>query len=184
MLIPLEHNLYLRTLSLEDAPELFTLIERNRSHLRQWLPWVDATRTIENTIAFIESALQQKLSNHGFQCGIWYQNKLVGVIGYHTIDWNNKNVELGYWLGKEYEGKGIMTKSCRALIDYAFTEYKLHRVQIRCAVGNHRSRAVIERLGLVQEGIMREAEFLYDHYVDLFIYGITEQEWKSRTDIP
>lgn len=179
MIIPLENDLFLKTLVPEDAFELFTLIDRNRNHLRQWLPWVDATRTIENTIAFIESALQQKLSNAGFQCGIWYYNHLAGIIGYHTIDWGNKNVEIGYWLAKEYEGKGIMTKACRALIDYAFDEYQLHRVQIRCAVENHRSRALIERLGLIQEGIMRQAEFLYDHYVDLYVYGITVDEWKA-----
>lgn len=178
MILPIEHNLFLKTLVPEDAEELFDLIQRNRQHLRQWLPWVDGNQTIEHTIAFIESALQQKLANYGFQCGIWYQSKLAGIIGYHTIDWQNKNVEIGYWLGKEFEGKGIMTKACRTLIDYAFDEYHLHRVQIRCATHNDRSRALIERLGLIQEGVLHHAEFLYDHYVDLYVYGITENTWR------
>lgn len=180
MILPLDHELYLKTLATEDARELFDLIDRNRQHLRRWLPWVDGNQTLDHTIAFIESAIQQKLSNYGFQCGIWYHNKLAGIIGYHTIDWQNKNVEIGYWLGKEFEGKGIMTKACRALIDYAFNEYHLHRVQIRCAVQNTKSRSLIERVGLRQEGILCQAEYLYDHYVDLYVYGITEELWRSK----
>ncbi|HOV98872.1 MAG TPA: GNAT family protein [Bacteroidota bacterium] len=179
MILPISDDLFLKTLSLEDASALFALINKNRHHLREWLPWVDANSTIEHTEAYIESAIQQKLANYGFQCGIWYHNQLAGIIGYHTIDWHNKNVELGYWLGQEFEGKGIMTRACRALIDYAFDEYHLHRVQIRCATGNNRSRALIERLGLIQEGIMHQAEFLYDHYVDLYVYGITEDIWRT-----
>ncbi len=179
MILPVDYDLYLKALIPEHTRQLFELIEKNRQHLRQWLPWIDSNKTIEQTEAFIESAQQQKLANFGIQFGIWYRNQLCGVIGYHTIDWANKSVEIGYWLGKEFEGLGIMTKACIALIEYAFNEYKLHRVQIRCATGNERSRKLIERLGFVQEGILHDAEFLYDHYVDLYVYGMTEYMWKS-----
>jgi ribosomal-protein-serine acetyltransferase len=73
-----------------------------------------------------------------------------------------------------------MTKACRTLVDYAFYEYQLHRVQIRCATGNTKSNAIIERLGFIKEGKTRQAEFLYDLYVDLYIYGMTADEWKAR----
>jgi ribosomal-protein-serine acetyltransferase len=65
-------------------------------------------------------------------------------------------------------------------VDCAFYEYQLNRVQIRCAVGNKKSNAIIERLGFIKEGNTRQAEFLYDHYVDLFVYGMTADDWKSR----
>lgn len=71
-----------------------------------------------------------------------------------------------------------MTKACKACIDYAFNELKLHRLEIRCAVENERSRAIPERLGFTNEGTIREAEWLYDHFVDHVVYGMLEREWK------
>ena len=65
-------------------------------------------------------------------------------------------------------------------MDYAFYKYQLNRVQIRCASGNKKSNAIIERLGFIKEGTTRQAELLYDHYVDLFVYGMTADEWKAR----
>jgi ribosomal-protein-serine acetyltransferase len=69
------------------------------------------------------------------------------------------------------------------LVDYAFHEYRLNRVQIRCATENKKSCAIIERLGFMKEGRIRQAEFLYDHYVDLFIYGMIADQWKVRHSI-
>lgn len=167
----------LRLLEDRHAAELFLLTDQNRGHLRRWLPWVDATTSIEITRKFIKNALKQFSTNRGFQTGIWYQGRLVGVIGYHRIDWFNRKTSIGYWLGASFQGKGLMTKACRALVDYAFGELKLNRVEIRCAAQNKRSRAIPERLGFVQEGISRQAEWLYDHYVDHVIYGMLASEW-------
>jgi ribosomal-protein-serine acetyltransferase len=72
-----------------------------------------------------------------------------------------------------------MTKSCKAFIDYALGELNLNRVEIRCAEGNLKSRAIPKRLGFAKEGIIREAEWLYDHYVNHVVYGILAREWRS-----
>jgi len=93
----------------------------------------------------------------------------------------NKNVEIGYWLAKEFEGKGLMTKSCKVLVDYAFHESKLKRVQIRCATGNVKSCRIPERLGFRKEGLVLQAEYLYGRFVDLVVYGMTDIQW-SRLD--
>ncbi len=168
----------LRLLEEHQAAELFMLTDRNRSHLRRWLPWVDATTSVEVTRKFIKNALKQFATGRGFQAGLWYQSRMAGVIGYHKIDWFNRKTSLGYWLGMEFQGKGLMTKACQAMLDYAFHELKLNRVEIRCATENKRSRAIPERLGFVQEGISRQAEWLYDHYVDHVIYGVLASEWR------
>ena len=161
-----------------DARELFALISANRAYLREWLPWVDSERSVEDTRAFISGALQQFANNEGFQMGIWYKGQLAGVIGYHEIDWGDRKVEIGYWLAESFQGKGLMTKACRALVGYAFDEWKLHRVEIHCATGNKRSCAIPERLGFQWEGVMRDAEWLYDHFVDLVVYSMLEDEWR------
>jgi len=147
--------------------------------LREWLPWVDGSSNSEVTKAFIESTMMQFSSNNGFQAGIWYKDELAGIIGYHGLDWSNKSTSIGYWLGKKYNGKGIMTKACRVLVEYAFLDLKLNRVEIRCAENNHKSRAIPERLGFVNEGLIREAEWLYDHYVSHVVYSMLVKDWKS-----
>ncbi len=175
----IDNEVILKILEDEDAGALFQLMSSNRQHLRQWLPWVDANTSVEHTLSFIKMTKDQRRNNFGFQTGIWYYGKLAGVIGYHPIDWINKNVELGYWIGAEFQGKGIVTRACRFLVGYSFGVLKLQRVQIRCAVGNKKSCAVIERLGFIREGIARQAEFLYGRYLDLAVYSMTAAEWEA-----
>ncbi|KPV42330.1 GNAT family N-acetyltransferase [Alicyclobacillus ferrooxydans] len=165
-------DIHLKLLELQDAKDVFTLTDGNRTYLREWLPWVDSTVTVDDTTAFIQSTLKQFAANHGFQAGILYKHQLVGVIGLHGIHWGNRSSSIGYWLGENFQGNGIMTEACKAAVNIAFGEYGLNRVEIRAAVENHKSRAIPERLGFQQEGICRQAEWLYDHYVDHVIYGM------------
>ena len=71
-----------------------------------------------------------------------------------------------------------MTKCCQTVVSDAFTHLRLHRVVIRCAVENRRSRAIPEHLGFTLEGIARESEWLYDHFLDIAVYAMLENEWK------
>ena len=147
--------------------------------MHEWLPWLDGNTTVDDSRAFIIHAKEQHFSNMGFQAGVWYEQKLAGIAGFHPIDWQNRIAMIGYWLGEEYEGKGIMTESCKLLINYAFDEYDLNRIEIRCASGNSRSCAIPERLGFTKEGIIRDGEWLYDHFVDLFLYSMLAPRWKE-----
>lgn len=171
----------LRLLEERHAGELFALTDNNRNYLRRWLPWVDGNKTVEDTKAFIRRALEQFTRGLSFSAGIWWRGRLVGVIGLHRIDQVNHKTEIGYWIGEEYQGKGLVTRACRAIIDYAFSELKLHRVEIHCALGNERSRAIPERLGFRQEGILRQAARLPNRYDDLVIYGILADEWRDES---
>lgn len=159
------------------AQELFDLVDTNREHLRVWLPWVDYETSVEDSKAFIKSGLRQFAGNDGFQLGIWYKGELAGVIGYHHINWSSRKVEIGYWLAESFQGKGLMTRACQTLATYAFDELELNKVTIECATGNSRSCAIPQRLGFVQEGILRDAEWLYDHYVDHRIFGMLARDW-------
>lgn len=176
--IRIDDDTELRILEERHAQELFNLIDQNRSYLREWLPWLDYEQSVEDTKVFIRSSLQQFVNNEGFQAGIWYKGQLVGGIGYHPINWIQRKVEIGYWLSEDAQGKGIMTRACKTMITYAFEVFDLHRVEIHCATENKPSRAIPERLGFKQEGILREDGWLYDHYVDHIIYSMLEQEWE------
>ena len=176
----IDPDLELRPLAERDAGDIFALVEQNRPYLRQWLPWVDYTRSIEDERAFIRTLQAQYLGDNGFACGIWYQKQLTGTIGYHPIDRVHSQVEIGYWLAAPFQGKGIMTKACGAMVDYAFSALGIQKVVIRCALGNTRSCAIPLRLGFRHEGIVKQGEWLYDHFVDLNLFGMLASEWQAQ----
>ncbi|MBD8026210.1 GNAT family N-acetyltransferase [Ureibacillus sp. Re31] len=167
----LNDELEIRLLEIRHAEELYHLTNQSRTYLREWLPWVDFTKDVDDSKAFIESTLKQFGNNDGFQAGIWYKGNLAGVIGLHHINWVNKSTSIGYWLGEGFQGKGIMTTACKAVIDYCFNELNLKRIEIRVATDNHKSLAIPERLGFEREGCLRSVEWLYDHYVDHVVFG-------------
>lgn len=169
----------LKMLDLQDAQQVYDLTIRSKDTLREWLPFIDYTKSIGDTQNFIQSTMKQFSENNGVQAGIWYEGKIAGVIGFHKIDWNNKSTSIGYWLGDGYRGLGLMTKSVKSFVHYALLDLKLNRVEIRAAVENKKSRAVPERLGFTEEGCVREAEWLYDHYVDHVIYGMLAKDWRQ-----
>lgn len=170
-------HLSLRPLGLEDANELFTLTDANRAYLRQWLPWLDSNLRQEDTCAFIEQKFEKAQLAQEFVSAICYDQVIIGLIGLHNISWNNRSCSIGYWLSAAYWGKGIMTLACHSMIDYSFTTLDLNRIDICCAVDNSRSEAVAKRLGLTYEGTLRDAEWLYDHFVDLKVYSMLRHEW-------
>ena len=176
----LSENTELRLLEERHAQELTDLTDRNREYLRAWLPWVDANRTVEDRKNFIRGTLKQFAENNGFVAGIWHEGRLAGVISYVGIDWDNRTTEVGYWLGEEFQGQGLVTAACRALVDHAFEELGLNRVSIACATENKKSCAIPERLGFRREGVQRQAEWLYDHFVDHVVYAALASEWQTR----
>jgi ribosomal-protein-serine acetyltransferase len=169
-------QIQLRLIELSHVEELFRLIDKNRQHLREWLPWVDANTSTAATAAFVSLSLRKADENQGFTAGIWSQGHLCGMVAHHRIDWTDRCTSLGYWLDASHEGNGIMTRSCRAVIAHAFATLDLHRVVIRCAMENHRSRAIPERLGFALEGIERQSQRLYDHFVDLAVYALLQTD--------
>ena len=175
----IEENLQLKLLTIQDAEELYKLTINSMDHLKEWLPLIASNKKLEDTENFIKTTMKQFTENNGFQAGIWSNSKLVGVIGFHKIDWSNKSTSIGYWLGKGVEGTGIMTKACHAFVNYALTDLLLNRVEIRAAFENTKSCAIPERLGFLQEGRIRKAEWLYDHYVDHIVYGMLAEDWAS-----
>ena len=123
-----------------------------------------------DTTQFIEQQLHRFAKGEALHVTIFYEN-IVGVAGYNTIDQVNKIGYLGYWLGKEFNGKGIMTNVVRYLISVGKEFYSLQKVDIRCATNNKKSRAIPERLGFIHEGTLLRAEKVYDKWYDHEVYG-------------
>lgn len=173
----LRNDLHLQLLEERHTDEVFALIREERDYLRQWLPWVDSTEVPEDTRSFIKSALEQFASNSGFAAGIWSGGRFCGVVGTHKLDWLNRKGEIGYWVARAFQGKGIITAASRAVVTHLFDELDLHRVLIQCAAGNDKSCAVAQRLGFTEEGVAREAQFLHGKFRDLRRFAMLKQDW-------
>jgi ribosomal-protein-serine acetyltransferase len=175
-----ELRLTLRLLKEENAEELFLENDRNRLHLRDWMPWVDDTKCATDTLNFVQRALKAAAEGMQFHYAIYLDDKLVGVVGFNRIEKNNRCATMGYWLAKSQTGKGLMTFAVKALIHEGFEQMDLDRIEARVATGNHASQVVCERAGLKKEGVLRQAEWPYDHYVDLTMNSILNSEWEAK----
>lgn len=168
----------LRTLEEADADELFVLIDANRPYLAQWMPFVGQTRGIADSLAFIRAARRQYEENRGMQLAILDDGQIIGIAGLHAVDWTRRSTSIGYWIAADRQGAGIVTSAVAALLDHAFGRWELTRVEVRAGVLNRRSRAIPERLGFREEGVLRSAERIGTRVIDHVVYAMTAREWQ------
>lgn len=158
-------SLVLRELQLDDAPAIFRALDSQREHFRRWLPFVDATRTVDDSRAFVQTVVD----GTELVFSLRLDDVFIGVAGFKETMPDYSRTEIGYWLREDYTGRGLMTSAVRELIRFATEEQGVGEVFIRCAVGNEKSRNIPLRLGftlryiepageMVSEGVFRDIE--------------------------
>lgn len=175
----IDDDLELRLHEEHHAEALFALVDKNRDHLGPWLPFVEHTNEVADTLAFIRGARKRWLDGRAIPTSIWFHGRLVGTIGFVNMNRENKRAEIGYWIDAEHEGRGIITRATQALVDYGFGELGLYRIEIRCEPANERSFAVPERLGFALEGVTRGWAVKGDRHVDHRVYSMLRDEWSG-----
>lgn len=179
MKINIDNDLYLKTLDMSDVDYRFKVIEENRTFLRQWLGWLDRILTVKDLENYTNGCIQEEKNKEAYTFGIYYNNIFVGVISIKDISYSNKKAEIGYWLEEKSNGNGIMTRSCKVILDYCFNELNLNRVQILVATENYQSQAIPKKLNFEKEGMLKDNECLYGKYIDNYIYCMLNRKWKS-----
>ncbi|GCE08083.1 GNAT family N-acetyltransferase [Dictyobacter aurantiacus] len=179
--IRVDDEIELRLHELRYAEAYHALVVRNIEHLREWMPWAAEEQTLEGIKNFMSSSMHRFADGTGLPTNLWYRGQLVGSIGYPRMSWQARQAEIGYWLDKDMQGKGIITRATKALVTYAFEELGLNKVEIHAASGNYRSRAVPERLGFRQEGTLRQTVWVNGQVYDMIIYGMLASEWHPST---
>ena len=173
----IDEDLELRLIEERHAEEYFALCVRNRDRFY----WLKEDYSLEDARSFLRRDLTENFArNNGFQAGIWLKGGLVGAVRYNDINWTNKSTSLGGWIDSSFEGQGLITKATRALINYAFRELKLNRLEAHCHKENRRSRAMAEKLGFTEEGVLRQAEWSNERFVDVVVYGLLASDWKDE----
>jgi ribosomal-protein-serine acetyltransferase len=105
---------------------------------------------------------------------------LAGTLTLFDIKPSHRTAEIGYWLGADFEGKGLMTRGVKALINYAFFEMGLNRLEIRTNINNLKSRAIPERLGFTLEGVLGQEVRLHGKSQDMALYALLQQDWRKQ----
>lgn len=182
---PIDASLSLRLLEPRHAPEVFAVIDANREHLGRWLPWVAATTSVQDVRTFASGALRDYVEGKRVTLSVLEHGRVVGGVGLDGIVRSGKGVDMasadiGYWLAVDAQGRGLMTRSVRALLDHAFGELGLLRVNIRVEPDNARSCAIPERLGFQREGTLRGVCQWGGRWVDHHLYAMLAHEWNQR----
>ena len=160
----------------DDVDAALEIVLRNREHLQTYMQWMTPDYSIESARKFIVEGIKNRLDRNTLGLALVRDGKLIGSTGFNRLDWAANVCEIGYWIDRGEEGKGTITKACKAMIDYAFDELKMNRVEIRCSTENSRSAAVPERLGFKLEGTLRQAEMLNGRPHDFHVFGLLAED--------
>lgn len=183
MILTVNEHIKLELTAAHQCTALFRAIDKNRTHLSHFLSWVDLMQTETDSAAYL--SLCENLQKEGKEISfmIFYQNHLVGRIGIHYINQQNKQGAIGYWLTEDAQGKGIIINACKTVISYGFNELGLNRIELKAATGNLKSQSVAQKLNFKKEGILRQAELVNGRFLDLMLFSTLKNEWQALPKI-
>lgn len=168
--ITLFDHYLLRPLRSDDAPAIFDAIDTQREYLGRWLPFVAATQYVQQSQEVVARMLADP-ANPVFT--IRSGERFAGLIGFKSANQATRTIEIGYWLRSEFQGKGVMTAAVQALCRLAFGQMGMEHIEIHCALGNHRSNRIPQRIGFRLDRVEIAGEELADNeFVDLNIYRL------------
>lgn len=179
---PVDDDIRLRVWEKQDAAPLAALVRAQATYLGRWLPFASEAYSIDDALTYIERVRREWAAYQGLELALTIAPNwtTAGSVGIHGIDYANGRGEIGYWLSEEHQGRGVMTRAVRAIVDYAFSGLDLNRIEIRAQPENRKSRAIPERLGFREEALLREDLRHPDGYVDHVVYGLLKKEWPRQ----
>ena len=138
-------------------------------------------KTIEEVSELLKKYIEGYESDHYYRWAITLKEtgECIGQIAYFLVDQKNNFVEMEYCIGSSFQRQGLATEAAQAVIQYAFKQIGVHKVQICHKSINMPSRRVIEKCGFVYEGTLRDYFYMNGDYVDRLYYSILEKEFNK-----
>jgi len=177
--IQVSETVILREFKTEDAESLFELIDRSRNHLKEWLPWVDEVKSVKDSQGFITFAQEEAECGSSLHLGIFEKGRLAGKVCLYQINDRIKTASIGYYIGADFEGRGLVTQAVKQLAAFAFQTRGLTRLEIKVVSQNKRSLAVPQRLRFSYEGCLRESGEFQGKPADQLIFSLLKREFQS-----
>lgn len=170
----------LRPLEVWHAEEFAAHLDRAREHILPWVGPAFVTDTVDGARATLRRYTDAAAADGARIFGIWDQDVLVGGVMFVTFDAAWGTCEIGCWLEPGAEGKGLITRSVAALLDWAFVIRNIARAEWRCRTDNDASIAVAHRLGMHSEGVLRSSWLYRGQRFDKQVFSLLESEWSAQ----
>ncbi len=185
--LQVDDEISLRLIEPEHAQAMYAVIDANREHIHNYLPWATPTSSLEDVRAFATKTLVAFAQRKELSLSILEHGQVVGGTGWnHWVcetkdEWQLSmcHADIGYWLARDAQGRGIVTRAVRALLRLGFEQYGMARMTIRAEPENVRSYAVPERLGFTYEGTLRHVCHWKDRWVNHRLYSMLRDEWRE-----
>lgn len=174
-------RLVVRCYNPSDAQLLADSVRESVEHLKPWMPWAHNEpepfeEKAKRVLYFRGSFDMQK----DYVYGIFNreETRLLGGTGLHMRLGENQ-LEIGYWIHKDFVKQGLVTESTAALIKVAFEIVHVHRIEIHCDPRNLASAAVPRKLGFTHEGTLRAKTPFLDRWSDSMVWGLLDSEYPN-----
>jgi ribosomal-protein-serine acetyltransferase len=146
----------IRLLEKRHARKFFAFIEKGRVHFEEWIPFVSKTRSLEQTETKIVTFLEMFKNGTGYFWCLWDKKRIIGLILIKDINEETRSAEIGYMIDKDFEGQGLIRKSCELMIEYLFTDLGVSKISLCCDEHNHRSIKVAQHFRFELEGVLKQ----------------------------
>lgn len=169
-------NFTIRPICSDDVQGYFSFVDRNRERISKYFPkTISACKNIVSTMSHVSERIKLAKRKEFITLVISdnHSGEIIGTVFIKNLDWNIPKGEFGFFIDKNYERKGIITKSISFIIDYCFHTMGLNKIFMRIAEDNISSRRVAEKNGFIVEGILRsDFKTLGGNLIDVMYYGL------------
>ncbi|WP_018755078.1 GNAT family N-acetyltransferase [Paenibacillus terrigena] len=168
-------RLILRKMRRSDARDLFAYA--SNAEMTRYTMW-NTHRTLRDSELFLDAIEQRYREGQVTNWGIEYKpnGKFIGTCGF--VNWapEHQRAEIGYALSEEYWNQGIMSEAARAVLQFGFQKMDLNRLEARCNLENMGSERVMQKIGMIYEGVIREQLFIQGRFESVKLYSILRNE--------
>ncbi len=168
---------YLEPLSVRHAPMVFDLVHSSRKALHQWLPWLSKVHSVHDMQSLIRKLLNDSDTHYVLFLD---ESTAAGAVSLRQGIPNTQSAILGFWLGQDFMGNGLMHETLQSAFAHAFDELNYSALEVHCPVNNDTARKVPVRLGFKLVGITSRSAWLADQYVDQAIYRLTHGAYLAQ----
>ena len=160
---------------------LWQAYHESRDELAPYLFWVESTHTPADIMNYIRCAQTNRENGTEYVfIAVAPSGSILASMGLHHVHSSFRSAELGYWVRTSATGHGVASAAAARLIRLAFEELGLHRIMVRHALENIKSKSVIDKLGFVHEGIVREDMQVNSRWLSHVAYGMLEHEYLAQ----
>ncbi|MFE3325500.1 GNAT family N-acetyltransferase [Streptomyces sp. NPDC059176] len=178
--IPLGEGAELRPIEPWQAEEFLDHIERAREYAGPWVPFTARATDVASARAVLQTYADKQAADTGRICAIRLDGTLVGGVLFRIFDTATESCEVGVWLEPSAAGRGLVTRACEHIIDWAVEERGMHRVEWLVSSLNQRSISVAKRLGMTRDGVLRESFPWQGIRHDMEVWSVLAPEWRER----